>query len=152
MKCPSCGFIIKTKKVKVLKNKHLDFVLLTSEEFQKIKKKWPRTHQQKIKSLDDALAIHGYKYQSHYRVLLKWNEDTSPEYEQKEVAKKPDPPRISTPKIRALTKQMTGLVKCFNPANTPKEREDAKLEIKKIGKQINELIEKEKAKLEGSNG
>ena len=25
-----------------------------------------------IKDLDDAIAIHGYKYKDHYRVILKW--------------------------------------------------------------------------------
>lgn len=146
-KCPQCGFVIKpTKRAKIIKDRHLEFVLLTSQEFEKIKKKWPRTYQQKIKTLDEAIAIHGYKYADHYRVLLKWNEDAGPEYEQKEVVKKPEPPRISTPKIRALKKQMAGLVKCFSPTSTPKERENAKLEIKRLGAQIIELVEKEKLK------
>lgn len=147
-KCPNCGFAIKpTKKARIIKDRHLEFVLLTSQEFEKVKKKWPRTHQQKIKTLNDQIAIHGYKYNDHYLVLLKWNKDAPLEYEQKEAVKKQEPPRISTPKIRALNKQMAGLVKCFNPASTPQEREDAKAEIKRLGQQVNELVEKEKRKV-----
>ena len=145
-KCPNCGFIIKTKRVKIIKDRHLEFVLLTSQEFEKIKKKWPRTHQQKIETLNEALAIHGYKYNDHYRVLLKWNKDAGPEYEQKEAVKKSAPPKISTPKIRELNKQMAGLVKCFNPASTPKEKADATAEIKRLGKRVNELVQIERAK------
>lgn len=146
-KCPQCGFVIKpTKKAKIIKDRHLEFVLLTAEEFDKVKKKWPRTYQQKIKTLDDGIAIHGYKYEDCYRVLLNWNKDAPAEYEQKAIAKKPEAPRISTPKIRSLKKQMMGLVKCFNPTSTPKEREEAKKKIKRLGEQVNELVEKERAK------
>ncbi len=147
MKCPQCGFLIKpTKKAKIIKDRHLEYVLLTSQEFEKVKKKWPRTYQQKIKTLDDQIAIHGYTYKDHYRVLLKWNEEASPEYEQKEAVKKPESPRISTPKIRAINKQIMLLGKIFVTPSTSKEREDARAEIKRLGKQITELIEKEKAK------
>lgn len=147
MKCPKCNHVFTPKKVKPAKNKHLDFVLLTSDEFEKLKKKWPRTYQEKIKTLDDQIAIHGYKYNDHYRVLLKWNEDAGPEYERKEAIDKPVQPRISTPKIRELNRQMAALAKCFNPASTPKEREDAKAEIKRLGKQVNQLVEKEKGRM-----
>ena len=147
MKCPKCNHVFTSKKVKPLKNKYLEFVLLTSEEFDKVKKKWPRTYQEKIKTLDDQIAIHGYKYNDHYRVLLNWNRGAPAEYERKEPIEKPAAPKISTPKIRALNKQMVRLVKCFNPASTPKEREDAKKEIKRLGEQVNELVEREKGKV-----
>jgi hypothetical protein len=144
MKCPNCGHIIKSKKPK--KNKHLEFVLLTTEEFEKVKKKWPRTYQEKIKTLDDGIAIHGYKYEDCYRVLLNWNTDAPAEYERKETVRKPEPPRISTPQIRELNKMIVGLGKCFISSSTSKEKADAKKEIKRLGEQVNKLVEKEKGK------
>jgi len=41
----------------------------------------------KIKNLDDAIAIHGYKYKSHYRVILKWSENKGGQYEKVDINK-----------------------------------------------------------------
>ncbi len=64
-----------------------------------------------------------------------------------EQPKKPEPPRISTPEIRRLNSIIMNLAKIFVTPSTEKERQDAKLEIKRLGAQINELVENEKGKV-----
>lgn len=52
-------------------------VLLTDEEFEKIKEKFPEDYQNRIDTLSLGIVSHGYKYRSHYAALLQWarNED-----------------------------------------------------------------------------
>lgn len=61
-------------------------------------------------------------------------------------------PKISTPETRALNKQILALGKCFVTPSTEKERENAKKEVKRLGKQVTELIEKEKLKQKAGEG
>ena len=46
-------------------------------EIQKLKEKFS-DFESRIKNLDDQIAIHGYKYESHYRTILKWAEKDKP--------------------------------------------------------------------------
>ena len=64
---------VKETKVKEIKDKYLKFVLLTKDEYQKLLDRFGKECTDKhIKGLDDAIAIHGYQYKDHYRVILKW--------------------------------------------------------------------------------
>jgi hypothetical protein len=57
------------------KRKFLEHVLLTEQEHQKlIELLGQREAEGWIKALDDGIAIHGYKYKDHYRVILRWRE------------------------------------------------------------------------------
>ncbi len=73
MKCPKCGHSWSVKKREGVKYRHFDHVLLTEEENRKLEEKFGVIGTtNRIKNLDDAIAIHGYKYKDHYRVILKW--------------------------------------------------------------------------------
>ncbi len=73
MKCPKCSHTFSVKKGK--KTQYLEFVFLTDNEYKKLLKKFGKQGtQDRIKNLDDQIAIHGYKYKDHYRVILKWAE------------------------------------------------------------------------------
>ncbi|MFA6636190.1 MAG: hypothetical protein WCV56_03660 [Candidatus Omnitrophota bacterium] len=52
-----------------------EHVLMTEEEHQKLLDLLGQKETDRwIQVLDDALAIYGYKYKSHYKVILKWRE------------------------------------------------------------------------------
>jgi serine/threonine protein kinase len=54
---------------------HLDIkpgnVLLTDEEYRKLKERFPDCDE-RIENMSVAIAIHGYKYDSHYLAIIKW--------------------------------------------------------------------------------
>ena len=58
-----------TKKHKYGTHKN---VLLTDEEYQKLKERFPYDYEDKINTLSEGLALKGYKYKSHYLAVLKW--------------------------------------------------------------------------------
>ncbi len=71
MKCPKCCHIFTVKKGK--KKQYLGFVFLTDDEYKKLVEKFGvQGTRDRIKNLDDGIAIKGYKYKDHYRVILKW--------------------------------------------------------------------------------
>ncbi len=73
MKCPKCSYTWITRKDK--KKEYLGNVFLTDEEFKKLDVKFGRRGAwDRIRNLDDQIAIHGYDYKDHYRVILKWAE------------------------------------------------------------------------------
>ena len=47
-------------------------VLLTDEEYTKLKDRFPTDYDKKIDALSEGLALKGYKYKSHYLAILKW--------------------------------------------------------------------------------
>lgn len=47
-------------------------VLLTDEEYAKLKERFPNDCTQKIETLSEAIARKGYKYKSHYLAILDW--------------------------------------------------------------------------------
>ena len=66
----------KTETEKETKKKYLSHVFLSETEYKKLIERFGKFDTlKKIKDLDDGIAIHGYKYKDHYRVILKWAED-----------------------------------------------------------------------------
>lgn len=53
-------------------------VLLTDEEYQKLKERFPTDYEEKINTLSEGLALKGYKYKSHYLAVLKWAMNEKP--------------------------------------------------------------------------
>lgn len=47
-------------------------VLLTDEEYTKLKERFPTDYEEKINTLSEGLALKGYKYKSHYLAVIKW--------------------------------------------------------------------------------
>ena len=66
-----------TKKHKYGTHKN---VLLTDEEYSKLKERYPNDYDEKINTLSEGLALKGYKYKSHYLAVLKWakNDESKP--------------------------------------------------------------------------
>lgn len=55
------------------KDRHLDFVLLTKQEHQKLLDRWGQTKLDSlIELLNNGIGAKGYKYKSHYHALLNW--------------------------------------------------------------------------------
>ena len=63
-------------KSKSVKHKYGEYqnVLLTDEEYNKLKQKFNDNVTNVIKELDEGIELHGYKYKSHYLAILKWQE------------------------------------------------------------------------------
>lgn len=59
---------------KATKHKYGEYknVLLTDDEYAKLKEKFPNDYKQKIENLSEGIALKGYKYKSHYLAILKW--------------------------------------------------------------------------------
>ena len=53
-------------------------VLLTDEEHQKLKERFPNDYHEKIDMLSEGLALKGYKYKSHYLAVIKWAKNETP--------------------------------------------------------------------------
>lgn len=72
----------KGNKKNISKKKHGEFdnVLLTEEEFEKLKAKFPADYEKRINALSGYIASKGTKYKSHYATILNWsrNERASP--------------------------------------------------------------------------
>jgi hypothetical protein len=73
---------------KIKKERYGTSVLLSKEEYDNLISRFGVDGADaKIKNLDDAIAIHGYKYKSHYRVILKWSENKGGQYEKVDINK-----------------------------------------------------------------
>ena len=59
---------------KPTKHKHGEFknVLLTEQEVEKLKEKFPTDWYERIENLSEAIERKGYKYKSHYLTILDW--------------------------------------------------------------------------------
>ena len=57
----------------VTKKKYLDFVLLTDEEYNKLKEKFNSKLDYHIENLNNYIGSTGKKYKSHYHTILSWN-------------------------------------------------------------------------------
>ena len=53
-------------------------VLLTDEDIEKLKQKFPDCYQEKIENLSEGIELKGYKYKNHYLAILKWEENRIP--------------------------------------------------------------------------
>ena len=137
-KCSKCGHTWVVKKAKAYKRKYHDHVLLTNDEHQKLVVKFGvKGANDRILNLDESLAIHGYKYASHYRVILKWAKAEpvrAPDYNQtlyKPKAKR----RKDTPQEKEILNKMNALAK---QPQVWKDSEAVK-EIRALQKQYDEL-------------
>lgn len=74
--------VTKDKKKKYGEYQH---VLLKDSEYEKLKEKFPKTYEGKIKEMDEAIELKGYKYKSHYLAILKWAKEDKAE-EKSEVS------------------------------------------------------------------
>ena len=58
-------------------------VLLTDDEYQKLKDRFPDCDE-RIENMSVAIAIHGYKYNSHYLAIINWaSKDNKPNKQEK---------------------------------------------------------------------
>ena len=62
----------KTKKHKCGKYQN---VLLTEEEEEKLKEKYPKNYQKYIDHFSESLVQYGYKYKCHYLAIMKWHQN-----------------------------------------------------------------------------
>lgn len=53
----------------------MENVLLTDEEFSKLKEKFPEDYQARIDALSFGISSKGYKYKSHYATIVRWAND-----------------------------------------------------------------------------
>ena len=61
-------------------------VLLTDEEYLKLKERYPTDYEKKINNLSMGIALKGYKYKSHFLAVVKWADNDK----QNQKAEKPD--------------------------------------------------------------
>ncbi len=65
---------VKEKETKVNKNRYGEYVLLTTDEFNKLKEQFGEVKtQDKIENLDLYIGSKGKKYKSHYMTILSWD-------------------------------------------------------------------------------
>ena len=74
------------KKEKPQKHRHGKFknVLLTDEELEKLREKFPDTYEAMIDRLSYGIESKGYKYKSHYATILNWYRRDTEEKEQRQ--------------------------------------------------------------------
>ena len=74
------------KKEKPQKHQHGKFknVLLTDEELEKLREKFPDTYEAMIDRLSYGIESKGYKYKSHYATILNWYRRDAEEKEQRQ--------------------------------------------------------------------
>lgn len=65
---------------KNIKHKYGEYgnVLLTDDELEKLKARYPTSWQANIDKLDKGIELKGYKYKNHYLAILKWAKDDAP--------------------------------------------------------------------------
>lgn len=78
-----------TKTIKHKYGEHKN-VLLTDEEYTKLKERFPNDYDEKIDTLSEGLALKGYKYKSHYLAVIKWAKNETSKAAKISVNNKPD--------------------------------------------------------------
>jgi len=63
---------VNISKYNINKDKYLDFVYLTKDEYDKLTDKFGTGTQDKIQALNDYLGSKGVRYKSHYHTILNW--------------------------------------------------------------------------------
>ena len=76
---------VEISTVKNNKHKYGEYknVLLTDEEVEKLKAKFP-DWENRIETLSQGIEMKGYKYKSHYLAILKWAERDTPQPQNRE--------------------------------------------------------------------
>lgn len=64
-------------------------VLLTDEEYQKLKERFPTDYDEKINTLSEGIALKGYKYKSHYLAVIKWAQNENPKVTKQTASSNP---------------------------------------------------------------
>lgn len=64
-------------------------VLLTDEEYLKLKERFPTDYDEKINTLSEGLALKGYKYKSHYLAVIKWANNETPKVTKQTTSSNP---------------------------------------------------------------
>ena len=66
----------KTNTPKSAKHKFGEYghVLLTDDDVEKLKAKFPTDWELRIKELDEGIEQYGYSYKNHYLTIIKWDE------------------------------------------------------------------------------
>lgn len=73
----------RNKAGKPPKNKYGEYknVLLSQNDLEKLKAKWPNSYLEKIEELSRGIELKGYKYKNHYLAILEWNKEKAPDSE-----------------------------------------------------------------------
>ena len=77
-------------KREIYKEKYGEFgnVLLSDDELEKLKERYPSTWEAKIENLSEYIASKGVKYKSHYATILNWaRKNNGKDVERKELGK-----------------------------------------------------------------
>lgn len=82
-----------------IKHRYGEFkhVLLTDEQYNKLKEQFPNDYEERIKNLDEGIEIHKYKYSNHLLVIQRWakkenknQKSNTPQQQDKGVATEQD--------------------------------------------------------------
>ena len=62
-----------TTKLTITKERYLDYVFLSKDEYQKLTNKYPRSIiKNKIEDLNNYIGSKGKRYKNHYHTILAW--------------------------------------------------------------------------------
>lgn len=82
------------------KNKYLEFVYLSLEEFKKLEERFGKEiTEQMIERLNNYIGSKGKKYRSHYHTILSWRTKDEKEKKEQKPAEKPDYANLKKAKI-----------------------------------------------------
>ena len=76
--------IDKEKKEKPVRHKYGEYknVLLSDDDLDKLKAKFPIDWEERIENLSEGIELKGYKYKNHYLAICKWAKNDKPVTEQ----------------------------------------------------------------------
>lgn len=75
---------IDKKNNKPIRHKYGEYknVLLTDDDLEKLKAKFPTDWEERIENLSEGIELKGYKYKNHYLAICKWAKNDKPVKEQ----------------------------------------------------------------------
>lgn len=80
-------------------------ILLTHQEYEDLKSKYPGIYEEEIRSLSEYIASSGKRYHSHYATLLKFCREDAPEIDGDEEERREMNIRKNQERIRGLFKK-----------------------------------------------
>ena len=60
-------------------------VFLSDDDLEKLKKEFPSDWAQRIETLSEAIAVHGYEYKNHLAVIRRWNKSDKRKNRKEEI-------------------------------------------------------------------
>lgn len=95
----------RTREEKPVKHRYGEYknVLLTDEELEKLKERFPQDWERRIEDLSLGIESKGYKYKSHYAALLSWA--------RRDEARKPSPKQGSAEELDDFYKMVADWAK-----------------------------------------